>query len=113
MLKSHFEAIESKLKAQFDMTHNMGHATNKGSSREVFIKEFLKHHLSERIGIGTGEIIDANSKPGDARNQHDIIIYKNDYPKLHFDNSDIDIFLAESVLATIEIKSTLDEAGIK
>ncbi|MBN1373496.1 MAG: hypothetical protein JW987_16275 [Anaerolineaceae bacterium] len=112
MLKSHIDAVEEHLLAISQIPANTGHALHKGTPREAFIKEFLANHLSERVAIGTGEIIDANSRPNEPRNQIDIVIYKRDYPKLDFGGG-ISGFLAESVIATIEVKSTLDKGGIR
>lgn len=111
MLKSHIDAVENHLLAISRIPANTGHSLHKGTPREAFIREFLTSHLSERVAIGSGEIIDAESKPNQARNQVDIVIYKRDYPKLHFGGG-ISGFLAESVVATIEVKSTLDKAAI-
>lgn len=55
-----------------------------GTPRESFIQSFLKDHLSEKVAISTGEVIDANSRPGQRRNQHDIVVYKREFPKLDF-----------------------------
>lgn len=85
---------------------------HKGTPREAFIKEFLEDHLNSTVAIGTGEIIDSRSKPGDRRNQFDIVIYKRNYPRLDFGGG-INGFLAESVIATIEVKSLLNKAGIE
>lgn len=85
---------------------------HKGTPREAFIRQFLQGHLSERVAIGTGEIIDASSKPGQQRNQIDIVIYKRDFPRLDFGGG-INGFLAESVVATIEVKSTLDKEELR
>ena len=49
-------------------------------------------------------MIDANSQPGQKRNQIDIVIYKRDYPKLDFGGG-ISGFLVESVVATIEAQA--------
>jgi hypothetical protein len=68
--------------------------------------------LSERVAVGTGEIIDANSKPREQRNQIDIVIYKREYPRLDFGGR-INGFLAESVVATIEVKSLLDKDELR
>jgi hypothetical protein len=106
MLKSHLNAVENHLLQISQIPTNSGHTLHKGTPREAFIKEFLANHLSERVAIGTGEIIDANSTPGQRRNQIDIVIYKRDYPKIDFGGG-INGFLAESVVATIEVKSVL------
>lgn len=111
MLKSHIDAVENHLLAISRIPANTGHSLHKGTPREAFIKEFLTNHLSERVAIGTGEIIDASSRPNQPRNQIDIVIYKRDYPKLDFGGG-ISGFLAESVVATIEVKSTLDKSAV-
>lgn len=112
MLKSHIDAVEQSLLAISRIPANTGHTLHKGTPREAFIRKFLQDHLSERVAIGSGEIIDANSRPNEPRNQIDIVIYKRDYPKLDFGGG-ISGFLAESVIATIEVKSLLDAAALK
>lgn len=82
MLKTHMEAIEKSLITTSKIPASSGHSLHKGTPREAFIKEYLESHLPSNVAIGTGEIIDANSKPGDKRNQYDIVIYKRSYPKL-------------------------------
>lgn len=106
MLKSHMDAKEAALIAISKVPANSGHSLHKGTPREAFIKEFLQDHLPSNVDIGTGEIIDANSSPGQKRNQFDIVIFKRNYPKLDFGGG-ISGFLIESVIATIEVKSLL------
>jgi hypothetical protein len=106
MLITHLAAVEQQLIATSRIPANSGHSLHKGTPRESFIKEFLEGHLSERIAVGTGEIIDANSKPGGKRHQLDIVLHKRDYPKLDFGGG-INGFLVESVIATISVKSIL------
>ena len=112
MLKSHMDSIEEVLLAQAKVQVNTGHSLHKGTPREVFVRDYLVSHLPSNLTIGTGEIIDCNSKPGEKRNQFDIVIYKNNYPKLDF-GGEISGFLIESVVATIEVKSTLREVDIE
>ncbi|EHB5925404.1 hypothetical protein JXB70_004601, partial [Escherichia coli] len=64
------------------------------------------------LAIGTGEIIDSDSSPNSPRRQFDIVIYKRSLPKLDFGGG-VSGFLVESVIATIEVKSTLDKAGME
>lgn len=111
MLTAHMNAVEEHLLTISRIPANSGHSLHKGTPREAFIREFLQHHLNSTVSIGTGEIIDHNSKPGERRNQFDIVIYKHNYPRLDFGGG-INGFLVESVVATIEVKSTLDKAGI-
>ena len=111
MLNAHFAAVEQGLLALSRIPANAGHALHLGTPREAFVRSFLANHISERVAVGTGEIIDANSRPQEARNQHDVGIFKRDYPRLDF-GAGISAFLAESVVATIEVKSTLREEDI-
>ncbi len=111
MLKSHMDAVETALIHISQIPANTGHTLHRGTPREAFIKEFLEGHLSANVAIGTGEIIDANAPPRGPRNQFDIVIYKNNYPKLDFGGG-VNGFLIESVVATIEVKSVLDQAAI-
>lgn len=112
VLLNHLDGIENKLLAEFNATKTAAHPVNKGTPREIFIKDFLKNHIGQNVAIGTGEIIDCDSTISEMRNQFDIIIYKDNFPKLHF-ASDINAFLIESVIATIEVKSKLDKSGLK
>jgi len=112
MLKSHMDAKEDELVANSKTCANAGHAVHKGTARESFVRDFLRDHLPENVAIGTGEIIDANSPPGDQRNQFDIVIYKKNYPKLGFGGG-ISGFLIESVIATVEVKSTLTQQDLE
>src|SRR5277367_2846337 len=102
MLKAHLDAVERHLLAISKVPANAGHTLHRGTPREAFIKEFLISHLSARASVGTGEIIDATSLPRQQRNQFDIVIYKADYPKIDLGGG-ISAFLAESVIATIEV----------
>ncbi len=112
MLLAHMSTVEEHLLTISRIPANSGHSLHKGTPREAFIREFLEKHLNSNVAIGAGEIIDSRSKPGEGRNQFDIVIYKRNYPRLDFGGG-INAFLAESVIATIEVKSLLDKSGIE
>jgi hypothetical protein len=112
MLSEHLAAVENRLLCSSRVPGNAGHSIHKGSPREAFVREFLIAHLGTRAAIGTGEIIDANSRARNARNQIDIVVYKSEFPKIDLGGG-IHAFLAESVIATIEVKSTLKKSGLK
>ena len=111
MLKSHLDEVENHLLSISRIPANAGHTLHRGTPREAFIREFLQAHLSARLAVGTGEIIDAQSQPRQPRNQFDIVIYKNDYPRIDLGGG-IRAFFAESVVATIEVKSLLTAAEV-
>lgn len=112
MLKAHLDAVEQSLLAISRVPANAGHTLHRGTPREAFIREFLTGHLSDRLAVGTGEILDASSQPRQRRNQHDLVIYRADYPRIDLGGNVI-AFLAESVVATIEIKSLLTAEDLK
>jgi hypothetical protein len=112
VLKAHLDASEAHLLEIARIPANAGHTLHKGTPREAFIKEFLEEHLAETIAVGTGEVIDASSKPGERRNQLDVVLYKRSFPKLAFGGG-IHGFFAESVVSTISVKSVLTEEGFK
>ncbi|EKT4568625.1 hypothetical protein QEM43_004345 [Pseudomonas putida] len=111
MLKAHMDATEASIVAQSQIPANTGHTIHRGTPRENFIKNFLESHLSSNVSIGTGEIIDALSRPREPRSQYDIVIYRKNFPKLDF-GGEIHGFMAESVVATIEVKSVLDQGAM-
>lgn len=110
MILSHMNALEKVLIAQSEIARNAGHPNLRGGPREWFIRDFLQNHLPTSLEIGQGEIIDEDSKPHPPRdgyrNQVDVIIYRRDMPRITyaFDNA---AFLAEGVVASLEIKSIL------
>lgn len=111
-LDAHFSSFEELLLSQSRIPVNSGHSIHKGTPREKFIQDFLVNHLPTNLDIGSGEIISAISRVGEKRHQHDIVLYKKEYPKINFGGG-VYGFLAESVIATIEVKSTIDRCGIR
>jgi hypothetical protein len=109
IVKSHMDGIEQSLAHDFELSRSLGHSTDKGNVRESFINRFLNDHVGHGIGIGTGELIDCESKVGDSRNQIDTILYRTDFPKIGYGAGLVNLFFIESVVSTLEIKSTLDE----
>ncbi len=90
------------------------HATDKGTTNEIFLKNFLRTNFaSSRVAIGSGEILfPFSSTTATSRRQCDIILYAPHLPKLTppmgvSSNSEISLFFVESVIAVIEVKTTL------
>jgi hypothetical protein len=112
MLQAHFDQIEHELLTLARRPSAAGHSFHKGTPRESFIKNYLQGHLSSLLAIGNGEVIDATSIPGDSRPQMDIVVYKRQFPKIDLGGG-VNAFFIESVVATIEVKSTLTKNELR
>jgi len=106
-LKTHLDLIEKSLLCLSDIATSSGHPVHKGTLRENFIRDFLTGHIGEDMGVSSGEVFDASRVVGTKANQIDVIIYTKNFPKIRIVSQDINAFMAESVHATIEIKSLL------
>jgi len=82
------------------------HKGIKGRLRELFITEILNSFLTVQFGIGTGSII---NQKGVQSNQTDIIIYDKRILPPFIKEKNLAVYPAESVIATIEVKSVLDK----
>jgi hypothetical protein len=112
MLWAHLSSCEAVLVSQFAVAANAGSGVNKGTPREAFVGQFLESHLSERLAVGQGEVIDCDSKTGETRPQMDVVVYHASFPRLQF-GGEVCAFLAESVVATLEVKSTLSKEEMR
>lgn len=100
------KSISKVLKSSFDVSNSIAdHSGILGDARESFIRDILKRFLPNNILIGSGQIVDCQ---GNKSKQIDIIIYRNDFPILRTFGSS-DVYLIEGVVATIEVKSHLNE----
>lgn len=100
------KSISQVLKSSFDVSNSIAnHAGILGDARESFIRDILKRFLPNNILIGSGQVVDSQ---GNKSKQIDIIIYRNDFPILRTFGSS-DVYLIEGVIATIEVKSQLNE----
>lgn len=75
-----------------------------GDAREVFLRDILSRFVPKNTYIGTGQIVDIN---GGKSKQIDIILYRSDFPVFQTLGQS-EIFLLEGVVATIEVKSSLN-----
>lgn len=91
-------AAESSLVEKF-----VGHPTLLGNAREALIAGVLARVLPSAYEVGTGQVVDAH---GNKSRQMDIVIARKEFPCLRFPDGSAQ-YLVESVLATIEVKSSL------
>ena len=102
-LYDHFSAISKVLRHRSETAKALGSTADIGKVRELFVAEFLEHHLPQQLLWGDGEIFDSEDNTS---GQQDLVIYRGHIPKLHLAGT-TNLFLAESVVATVEVKSTL------
>lgn len=98
------KSIERIMTEWYSYSHEvLKHSTDLGYTREHFIKEILSSFLPKSVLVGSGEIIDGEGKRS---GQQDVIIYRADFPIIT-SLTPVNTYLAEGVIATIEVKSNL------
>lgn len=112
LFRSHFDRIRRRLEAEGKAARSFHHGLNRGLIREAFVREFLAENISGFWGVGTGEVFHGEAKDEEARNQIDIVIHNRRYPKLPL-STGIDLFLIETISATIEVKSRLTKNDVR
>lgn len=109
-IKAHTTAAISNLLEQADSFKNIEHKVLKGKLRELLVSKFLSKYLIKDLGIGTGIII--NQKEEQSK-ETDVIIYDKRILPPFIHDIQTGFFPAESVIATIEVKSWLRKKDIK
>jgi hypothetical protein len=98
------QIISKYLKSEADfLTTVAKHEVEVNPSREAFIRNVLELFLPGSYAIGSGLVIDS---AGQSSKKLDLVIYRRDFPRLNLPGS-VDMFLYESVLATIEVRPKL------
>jgi len=91
-------------------TREVTHSGVKGTIHEVLIRELFRPLLPSDIGVGTGQIA---ASTGQLSPQQDVIIYnRRILPPVLFEEN-VGIFPVESVLAIVEVKTTLTATELR
>jgi hypothetical protein len=105
-----FEGVAEKMLMDFrQIQPQISHAGERGAQREETLKQFLEVYLPKKCGIGSGQIM--NSRDSVSR-QCDIVIYNALECPLLLTGKGYQLFPIESVLAVIEVKSSLNSKSI-
>ncbi|HEC35593.1 MAG TPA: hypothetical protein ENI39_03560 [Anaerolineae bacterium] len=103
-----------RLLLDFEMTYSaeqVSHPGERGRLLEETLKTFLSAVLPNRIGVGSGQIVEALKQ--EPSKQVDVVLYDAlNYPLLLNEGS-FQLFPNEAVLAVIEVKSTLNRQHLK
>jgi hypothetical protein len=96
---------EKQLWNSFERAKTFAHRGDAGRVREEAVKEFLRKQLPDRFAVASGEVIDSR---GSRSGQTDVLIYDRSMtaPLVAFEHGDV-LLAAESVLATVEVKTRL------
>jgi hypothetical protein len=94
----------------FQRTTAKQHSGNRGLSREKALSAFLSAQLPKRFEVTTGEAIDAGERRS---GQLDLVIYDRNLTAPLLSDDSGDLLPAESLLAVIEVKSTLTNDELK
>ena len=89
--------------------HGMKHQTKKGQLREIFVENLVKKLIPTQFDTGNGFIV---NQCGDISKEFDVIIYDGTLIPPFLKEYNVGIYPAESVLATIEVKSWLSKDEI-
>ncbi|MDP9162058.1 MAG: hypothetical protein M3O09_17765 [Acidobacteriota bacterium] len=103
-VRDQFRKISALLAAQADVSAGNGHSSTTGAIRESLIHKFLRPHLPRDLDVRAGVIIDSL---GGRSRQQDCIIVDGRLPLIDVGSDTAALVLAESVVATIEVRSNL------
>lgn len=112
LFDEHFAFVRDRLIAAGKAAQSFHHSTNRGNIRETFARELFDNSTSAHCSVGTGEIIHRSMKHTDERNQIDVILYNNRFPKISV-SSGTELFFVDTVSSFIEVKSKVTKADIR
>ncbi|EMD9439221.1 hypothetical protein VXE32_003226 [Burkholderia cepacia] len=103
-IKLQFRRIANALSAAAEVAAGTGHAVTTGRLREMLVQQFLRPHLPRNIEVRSGVIVDST---GAKSKQQDCVLVDTRLPLIDVGSSTDALLIAESVVATIEVKSFL------
>lgn len=104
-----FDHLNRTLHEEAELAGLFEHGTTTGTSRELFLMRALRNVLPPAVHIGSGIVVDCEGKRSQ---QVDIVVYDPRFPVLRSALA-AGLYLAEGVIATIEVKSTLNKRELK
>jgi hypothetical protein len=88
----------------------ISHRGVRGRIREILVGELFRPLAPADIGVGTGQVI---SSAGDTSAEQDVVIYDRRVLPPALFQGDMGVFPIESVVATVEVKTTLTAQELK
>lgn len=99
-----------KIRADLDNSNLFTHMGDRGSYREMIIRDFLRPFLPECYGLSSGEVF---SVDGAHSAQVDVVVYDAVFSAVLFKNGPQQLFPAESVFGAVEVKSDLNSTELE
>ena len=110
MLEQFFAGVLSQLQAEVDLINALvPHNTTKGTLNEESLRRILASFLPTRYAVGTGLVIDSF---GARSRQVDLVVFDELYSSKLFKTFSQVLFPVETVFACIEVKTSIDKAGL-
>lgn len=110
LVQAFTSAIVKNFLSKLAALKRLNHTVTNGQLKEFFVGGILENFLPAQFGTATGIIV---NQRGDQSKQVDIIIYDNRIVPAFIREQKIGIFPAESVIATIEVKSILGKEALE
>lgn len=110
MFQQLFDARVRDLWNLYEATGELKHPGEKGLLRELFLRRLIESVLPPHFGVGSGIVVDKWKRQSP---QVDLVIYdRRRLPPL-LEEHGHGIYPMDAVLRVIEVKSTLDRAGLE
>ncbi len=109
LIQQYASSMVGGLMGRVTSLRGLDHRLTKGELRELFVSGVLRSFLTEQFDIGCGVIV--NQRGAQSR-QTDVIIYDNRIVPPFIREQRLGVYPAESVLATIEVKSRMTKAEL-
>lgn len=111
ILEQYWRGVLQRLRADVDVLSNLiVHPGEKGRANEVAMAQILEAFLPARWEVGTGLLIDSR---GNYSKQMDIVVHERSDQPAAFAQTTQMLFPVESVVACIEIKTTVTTTDLK
>lgn len=110
MLRDAIIAATENMARLYELSGGVAHDGEKGAFREFFLAELIRPFVPKHFGVGSGVIVDAY---GHQSKQSDVVIYDHRLMPPILLSGDRGVFPIDSVLAVVDVKSTLKASHYK
>lgn len=111
LLHTYYKGVLERLRLEVELLNQIiPHNPTKGTANEDALKSILKQFIPSRYSVGSGVIIDSF---GNNSRQIDLLIYDGHLYSQLFSQGYTALYPVETVIATIEIKTYLDNSKLE